>query len=258
MEAEQSKNKSPGENLSEFAQKFASTKHETSEAAGPKPVGPTFSDSEKSPTIPKLPLPKEQPARGSDLSKETPSKVEDKLNTTTKAEQPASDIRKAVIVAVSALRGETTNDRVRSVGALLNNLPMDLNAREIALIAGYETTSHREQILVLLVNRTKPRSLDPKDIPAILGTETTSNRVNCIRIIANYIKPPITGMQAATILGSETESHRVACLRLIAPLLQRPLSDSEVQSILSGTSTSDRTEAIKALFDYTKESEKGK
>lgn len=159
-----------------------------------------------------------------------------------------NNVRASVGVAVAAMRNETTNDRVRSVSALLGSLPEDLNAKEIVLLTGYETTSHREQILQLLVKRTKKRSLDPQELPAILHAETTSNRINCISIIADYIRPPITGEQAAAILGTETFSHRVKALRLIAPILRRPLSDSEVEMILRGTSTSDRTEAIKVLF----------
>jgi len=159
-----------------------------------------------------------------------------------------TEIRSSVKAAATALRGETTSDRVRSVGTLLPNLPDDLNAKEIALLAGSETTIHREQILYLLVKRTKPNSLNPADIPKVLGTETTSNRVMCIRIVSPYIKGPISGKEAAAILASETFSHRVQCLRPIASKLDRPLIDSEVQNILRGTSTSDRTEAIELLF----------
>jgi len=161
-----------------------------------------------------------------------------------------SKIRTSVKAAVAALYGETTSDRVRSVKTLLPSLPDDLNAKEMALLAGSETTRHREQILQLLIKRTKPYSLQPSDIVQVLGNETTSNRVECIRIIVPYIKGPITGKQATAILASETYSHRVQCIRLIAPLLQQPLTNSEVQEILKGTSTSDRTEAIKLIFDY--------
>lgn len=241
--------------LVQFSKKYVYTsspqsKRATSDAPIPKPTVPIASETR--PVDSKQLLPKEQPKRESELSKEVPPDVDGKLAATLKTVPSAREIREVVSAAASALRGETTSDRVRSVAALMSNLPEDLNAREIALLAGNETTSHREQILELLVKRTRPRSLDPEDIPAVLGTETTANRVECILIIAQYIRPPITGKQAAAILGSETDSHRVACLRPIAPLLRRPLSESEVESILRGTSTSDRTEAIKALFDQAK------
>lgn len=199
--------------------------------------------------------PTEQPQKEPKPSKEVPSEVDDKPVVTLKAVVSDRNIREAVSAAASALRHETTSDRVRSVAALLNELPENLNAKEIVLLAGNETTSHRENILELLVKRTRPLSLDPEDIPSVLGHETTSNRVNCIHYLAQFIKPPITGRQAAAILGSETGSHRVASLRLITHLLQRPLSDTEVESILKGTSTSSRTEAIKALFGQGKSSE---
>ena len=244
--------------LVQFSRKYVYTsstqsKRATSDAPRPKPTLPIAFETR--PVDSKQLLPKEQPKKEPELSKDMPPEVDGKPDPNLKTVPSAREIREVVGAAASALRGETTSDRVRSVETLLSNLPEDLNAREIALLAGNETTSHREQILELLVKRTRPRSLDPEDVPAVLGTETTSNRVKCIRIIAQYIRPPITGKQAAAILGSESYSHRVACLRPIAPLLRRPLSESEVENILRGTSTFDRTEAIKALFDQAKVSE---
>jgi len=190
---------------------------------------------------------KEEPLTGSVSSAATPVSTYDKPVSVPDTKPPRK-VRQSVSIATSALRSETTSDRVRSVRALLMSLPKYLNAKEIALLAGSETTRHREQILELLVKRTKLGSLEPEDIPLVLGTETTNNRVDCIGIIAPFIRPPITGEQAAAILGSETTSHRVACLKPIAPLLKRPLSNSDVTRILRGTSTSDRTEAVKVLF----------
>ncbi len=241
--------------LVQFSHKYLYTpspqsKPTTSYAPRPKPNVPI------APEIPlvdsKQHLPKEELRKDPEPLKTATATVDDKPVTVPKAARSASEIRQAVSAFGAALRGETTRNRVRSVAALLKSLPEDLNAREIALLAGSETTSHREQILELLVKRTKSRSLDPEDIPLVLGSETTSNRVKCIRIIAPYIRPPITGKQAVAILGSETYTHRVGCLRPIAPLLQRPLSKSEVTSILRSTSTSDRSEAIKILFGQAK------
>lgn len=184
------------EKLVKLGQKYVFTfspqmNRAASDALGPKPAVPIAS--EIRPVDSKQLLPKEQPNRGPKSSKEVPREVDGKLAATLKTVPPAHEIREVVSVAASALRGETTSDRVRSVAALLSNLPDDLNAREIALLVGNETTGHREQILKLLVKRTRPRSLDPEDIPSVLGMETTSNRVNCIRIIAQCIRPPITG-----------------------------------------------------------------
>jgi hypothetical protein len=195
------------------------------------------------------PLPQNQESkRDTELSKEAPPKVDGKLAAFMTA--PSSlNIREAVSAAASALEGETFSNRSNSLTALLINLPEDLNAREIALLAGNETNSYREKILEILVKRSRLRSLDPEHIPSVLGTETYSFRVNCIRIIAGYIRPPITVNQAAAILDSETGSYRVASLKLIAPLLRKPLSDSDVKILLDGTKMSSRTEAIEALFD---------
>lgn len=168
----------------------------------------------------------------------------------TNTENTKQDRKVSIIVdtCVSALLGETTSDRVDSVEALLPTLPNDLTAKEITKLLAYETTSHREQILELLVTKAKPRSLNPAEIPAVLGSETTSNRIRCIEIVAPYIKTPIPGFVAAKILGSETFSHRVRALRPISQLIERPLKENEVKAILRGTSTSDRTEAVKLLF----------
>ncbi len=72
-------------------------------------------------------LPKVQPAKGDPQpSKEVPPEVNGKLAATLKTVTSASDIREVVSTAASALLGETTNDRVRSVAALLSNLPRTL------------------------------------------------------------------------------------------------------------------------------------
>ncbi|MBN1553834.1 MAG: hypothetical protein JXA11_03760 [Phycisphaerae bacterium] len=224
-----------------------------SDAHKPKPS--MIASPDASPVDPKHPLPKKEPKENTNPSEKKSQGFDniDSTPTLPPIRQSNSDIRKTVNVAATALQGETTSNRVRSVEALLSNLPENLNAREIALLAGSETTSHREQILELLVKRTKLSSLAPEDIPLILGTETTSNRERCIRIIAPYIRPPITGKHAVDILGSESHSYRVGCLWPIVALLQRPISKTEVEGILRNTSGSDRSEAIKVLFGQAKE-----
>ena len=160
----------------------------------------------------------------------------------------SSEIRNQVKIASTSLQGETMASRVQSIRVLLPSLPDDLNGQEVALLAGDETFTYRQQILELLVARVKPNSLNPDDIPIIIDKESFSYRANCIKIIAPYIKGPITGKQATAILSSETFSFRVQCLRPIAPLLQKHLSASDVHNIVEGTLFSDRTEAIKLIF----------
>jgi len=183
---------------------------------------------------------------------ESRSQTKDHASTVAK-EDKTVDIRQSVSFSVTALKGETTSDRVRSVRALLISLPDDLNGKEIARLLDRETTTHREQILKLLVTKIRPRSLRAADIPEILGGETTSNRINCIEILAPYIEEPISGFAAAKILGSETYSHRVRALQPIAPLLKHPLSEEELAAILKGTSTTDRTQAIDLITKGNKE-----
>lgn len=164
------------------------------------------------------------------------------------SDKDAVEIRPSVKVAMVSLQDETLSSRVRSIGVLLPSLPDDLNAREMALLAGSETLSYRQNILELLVKRAKLRSLRPADVPLLIGSETLSRRVNCINIIVPFIKGPITGKQVIAILSSETLSYRVECLRAIAHLVLQPLSESDVQGILEGTSFSYRTQAIKLIF----------
>ena len=167
---------------------------------------------------------------------------------------PDREIREAVKDAEAALRGLTSEYRGGGVKGLLDNLPEDLNAKEIALLAGNTTTSiYRQEILELLVKRAKPGSLDPEDVFLVLGDATGSYRGGCIGVIGPYIRPPITGKQAAAILGSASGSCRIECLRPIAPLLRKPLSESEVQSILGRMSESYRSEALRILFGQARD-----
>ena len=161
----------------------------------------------------------------------------------------SEEVRSRVKTAISALKGQTTSARVNSVQALLSSLPDDLTAREITQLLDRETTSHREQILELLVTKAKLGSLNPDDIPSLLRNETTSNRVNCIRIVAPYIRPLLPGMVAAEILNSETGSHRVKGIKQIANLIKRPISEKEIYAILKGTSGSDRSKAVALLLN---------
>ena len=165
-----------------------------------------------------------------------------------KPDKDAVEVRPSVKVALASLQGETLSSRVQSLGALMPSLPNDLNAREIASLAGSETLITRQNILKLLVKRAKPRSLNPDDVPLIIGSEILLSRINCINIIAPFIKGPINGKQVIAILSLETHSSRVECLRPIAQLLLQPLSESDIQGILKGTEFSNKTEAIKLIF----------
>ena len=165
---------------------------------------------------------------------------------------PAQEIRAVVKTAEAALRGLDSRYREDGVKSLLDGLPEDLDAKDIALLAGDTTDiSYRPGILELLVKRAKLRSLDPQDVPLVLDHATGSYREDCIFFIAPNIRPPITGTQAVAILGSESDFNRLMCLTPIAPLLRKPLSDSEVQSILGGLSQPCRRLAIRYIFKPT-------
>jgi hypothetical protein len=114
----------------------------------------------------------------------------------------AEDIREPVRRAQRLLEGLTSYHRRDGIRALLESLPTDLNASEIALLAGTETT-FRPDILEMLVKRTRP---------GWLGA--------------------ITPTQAAAMLGPASDYYRAKCLECLGPLLPKPLSDAPVDSVL--------------------------
>ncbi len=164
-------------------------------------------------------------------------------------EKQNHQIRLAVETANSALKGTSFTNRSDALFALLQTLPDNLSANEIALLLDNEKNTYRADCLRLLLRRTKLNSLAASSIHLILSSESFSYRVGLIEKLYPYIQDPILAEDAVSILLTLENSYRVDALNLISPKIAKPLSAVSVSNLLHGISSSNKANGINAIFN---------